>query len=57
MADVLVCVICGEPWAEYSNTCECGGFCTWGKEKGGCPSSWHRDKQGNYVPNPPPKEK
>jgi hypothetical protein len=42
--DNLVCVLCGELWEpEYKNLCECGGFCSWGYEKGGKMLSW-----GNY---------
>jgi len=53
----LICVICGEPWEPaYKNRCECGGFCTWGYEKGGKPSSWTVTEKG-LTPNPPPKKK
>ena len=37
----LVCVLCGEPWMpEFKNRCECGGFCSWGYERGGEMLSW-----------------
>ena len=40
----LVCVICGNPWEpSFKNRCECGGFCTWGYEKGGDPLSWNKN--------------
>jgi hypothetical protein len=51
----LVCVICGEPWEPYKNRCDCGGFCTWGHEKGGKPSSWTVTEKG-WIPNPQPKK-
>jgi len=50
----LICVLCGEPWEPgYKNLCECGGFCTWGYEKGGKALSWREDGS----PNPPPPYK
>jgi len=48
----LVCVLCGEPWIEFMNRCECGGFCTWGYEKEGDLLSWNKDG----TPKPPPDE-
>ena len=53
--DNLVCVICGEIWGKYNNLCHtCGGFCTWGKKKGGPPSSWNVNIHGEWNPNSPP---
>lgn len=55
--DGLVCVLCGEPWTPFfKNRCECGGFCSWGKEKDGPPSSWNVNEQGEWRPKPPPGE-
>jgi hypothetical protein len=51
----LVCVLCGRPWEQHANRCECGGFCTWGTEKGGKPSSWDIAENGNWTPKAPPK--
>lgn len=49
-----VCVLCGRPWVpSIKNRCECGGFCTWGKEKGAEPESWEKTDKG-YVPRTPP---
>ena len=49
----LVCVICGDPWEPaFKNLCECGGFCSWGYEKGGValswgdPKNWDKNKKG-----------
>jgi len=51
-----VCVLCGEPWLpSIKNRCECGGFCTWGYEKGGDPLSWASTDKG-WIANPPPKK-
>jgi len=53
----LVCVLCGKPWVpKFKNRCECGGFCTWGEEKGGNPSSWNVTEKG-WIPKPAPKWK
>lgn len=58
MEDVLVCVICGEPWEPtVKNVCECGALCSWGYEKGGNPLSWDVTPDGKWNPKPPPKEK
>lgn len=55
--DAPVCVLCGAPWEPpVKNLCECGGFCTWGKEKGGPPSSWDVHKNGSWTPKPVPKD-
>ena len=51
----LVCVLCGSPWLpEIKNRCECGGMCSWGKKKGGLPSSWEVHEDGSWTPKPPP---
>lgn len=45
----LVCVLCGWGWMSVSNRClnpDCRGFCTWGHEQGGDPSSWVREGDG-----------
>jgi len=55
--DDLVCVLCGIPWdPPVVNACpnpKCKGFCTWGKKKGGDPSSWIKTKNG-WIPRPVP---
>ncbi len=53
-----VCVLCGTPWHGPSNRCmnkDCNGFCSWGKEKGGPPSSWDVNKNGSWVLKPVPR--
>jgi hypothetical protein len=48
----LVCVLCGAPWEPaVKNRCECGGFCTWGKNKGAEADSWNQD---GTPKRPPP---
>jgi len=44
----LVCVLCGRPWRQFSNRCECGGMCSWGYAKDAPMLSWT-----NGVPNSP----
>lgn len=44
-----VCVLCGRPWFPgIKNRCECGGFCTWGHEKGGNPLSFNVHDDGKW---------
>ena len=53
----FVCVLCGEPWEPpVKNLCQCGGFCTWGHEKGGSPGSWDITPDGKWIPKLPEKE-
>lgn len=50
----MICVLCGRAWEPaIKNLCECGGFCTWGYELNK-PLSYHKNENGNWVPNPPP---
>ncbi len=55
--DGYVCVLCGAPWPKsHRNDCEaCGGFCTWGQERGGEPTSWKVTPDG-WIPNPVPAQ-
>lgn len=50
----LVCVLCGAPWRDFYNNCECGGFCSWGEKKDGPPSSWDVSRDGQWTPKKPP---
>jgi hypothetical protein len=55
----LICVLCGQEWGMFNNTCEnpeCKGFCTWGYELNK-PSSFTINEDGKWVLNPPPREK
>jgi hypothetical protein len=48
-----VCTVCGMLWVPpHKNLCECGGFCTWGKEKGADPDSWEY-VSGRWIPRKP----
>jgi hypothetical protein len=51
-----VCVLCGAPWHPARNVCKCGGFATWGKEKGGPPDSFIVNEDGSWSLRPPPKK-
>lgn len=38
---------------DFIECVKCGGFCTWGYELNK-PLSYHIDKDGKWIPNPPP---
>jgi ribosomal protein L40E len=47
----LVCVKCGARWGNSLNRCkQCRGFCSWGRRKGGAPSSWDVQPDGRWTP-------
>ncbi len=50
----LICVLCGADWKNSVNRCKnCQGFCSWGREKGGEPSSWRIGPDGRWTPRCP----